>query len=572
MANIYGNPHSSETSPSSARTITKLNDIRRRILVNLFGNGNENQISDYELVFTKNATGALQLVGQIVDCDEFWYLRDSSHTSVIGMREIFKKKTNGRCKIRTVGVEEVEAILNESTVSSASLIEESLPGAFPSSNHTNDPKNNKTILFSYPVQCNFSGKRFPLSWCHQFRQLNNSGKSRQRYWTLLDASSFLTTSSLNIQDNEKNATKPDFMVLSFYKIFGYPTSLGALLVKKDMIPHLAPKGYFGGGTVAGVGIDENNTWVKFRNDFVSKYEDGTVPFLEILALGHAMEYVEKSIGGWDVIRSHSLSVARFCYEGMELLNDLSRQLADSPISHWNETEFVELFSSKCSPLKPALQGPIITFNMSNIGTTVTEFARLASVYGIHLRVGCFCNPGACAKALNLTDEEIRKGVEQGHVCSGEESHDGVRRGAIRLSFSWMNSLDDVGEFLTFMVKYFMIPYLQPFQVPMVMDNTGSRIIGVVQRIMIYPIKSCHGYQASSSKLSAKGLEMDRVFAIINSETNKVVTLKDAPKLARLRVVNIENNSVQIEMDGKVYSVSLHDTSHEKTSSTMCGKW
>ena len=37
--------------------------------------------------------------------------------------------------------------------------------------------------------------------------------------------------------------------LSFYKIFGYPTGLGALLVRRDALP-LLRKRYFGGGTVA----------------------------------------------------------------------------------------------------------------------------------------------------------------------------------------------------------------------------------------------------------------------------------------------------------------------------------
>jgi hypothetical protein len=38
--------------------------------------------------------------------------------------------------------------------------------------------------------------------------------------------------------------------LSFYKIFGYPTGLGALLVRRASMPLLAGKLYFGGGTVA----------------------------------------------------------------------------------------------------------------------------------------------------------------------------------------------------------------------------------------------------------------------------------------------------------------------------------
>ena len=39
--------------------------------------------------------------------------------------------------------------------------------------------------------------------------------------------------------------------LSYYKIFGYPTGLGALLVHKRAVPLLMKKKrYFGGGTVA----------------------------------------------------------------------------------------------------------------------------------------------------------------------------------------------------------------------------------------------------------------------------------------------------------------------------------
>ena len=44
--------------------------------------------------------------------------------------------------------------------------------------------------------------------------------------------------------------------LSFYKIFGYPCGLGALVVKRDVLP-LLQKRYFGGGAVAAVAADDN---------------------------------------------------------------------------------------------------------------------------------------------------------------------------------------------------------------------------------------------------------------------------------------------------------------------------
>jgi molybdenum cofactor sulfurtransferase len=42
--------------------------------------------------------------------------------------------------------------------------------------------------------------------------------------------------------------QPDFVVFSFYKMLGYPTGLGALLVRRRAA-HLLNRVYFGGGTV-----------------------------------------------------------------------------------------------------------------------------------------------------------------------------------------------------------------------------------------------------------------------------------------------------------------------------------
>ena len=44
--------------------------------------------------------------------------------------------------------------------------------------------------------------------------------------------------------------------LSYYKVFGYPTGLGALLVRKDALKCLG-KRYFGGGAVSVCVADRN---------------------------------------------------------------------------------------------------------------------------------------------------------------------------------------------------------------------------------------------------------------------------------------------------------------------------
>jgi selenocysteine lyase/cysteine desulfurase len=43
--------------------------------------------------------------------------------------------------------------------------------------------------------------------------------------------------------------QPDFVVFSFYKMFGYPTGLGALLIRRRTGDIMLNRTYFGGGTV-----------------------------------------------------------------------------------------------------------------------------------------------------------------------------------------------------------------------------------------------------------------------------------------------------------------------------------
>ena len=60
----------------------------------------------------------------------------------------------------------------------------------------------------------------------------------------LDAAAFVGTSPLDLSVHQA-----DFVPISFYKIFGFPTGLGALLVN-NRLAALLRKTYFGGGTAA----------------------------------------------------------------------------------------------------------------------------------------------------------------------------------------------------------------------------------------------------------------------------------------------------------------------------------
>lgn len=86
-------------------------------------------------------------------------------------------------------------------------------------------------LFAYPAQSNFSGRKYPLDWVAMMKEGrmqwqktisgSMSAKCQGHYYTVLDAASLVSTSPLDV-----GSVKPDFVALSFYKMFGSPTGLG----------------------------------------------------------------------------------------------------------------------------------------------------------------------------------------------------------------------------------------------------------------------------------------------------------------------------------------------------------
>lgn len=161
----------------------------------------------YSVIFTSGCTAALKLVAESFDFSAtddvtgsdtnkglFLYLTDN-HTSVIGMRD----QIGSEVLAKPVTSPEFEQILSSGSVSS-------LPEESGSDNR---------ILFVYPAQSNFNGYRYPLSWVQDLKKIHPNA------FILLDAASFVSTSHLDL-----SRCSPDFIPISFYKMFGFPTGLG----------------------------------------------------------------------------------------------------------------------------------------------------------------------------------------------------------------------------------------------------------------------------------------------------------------------------------------------------------
>lgn len=177
----------------------------------------------------------------------FCYLEDN-HTSVVGIREV---AAQFRASIVCATAQD---IIRSSDMNNGATIMQSGTSTEISNKKSSDPEEIYN-LFIYPAQSNFSGRKYPLKWTVEIPNGHlliagihpmNSNKYPLRMWKVcLDAASYVGTSRLDLSE-----FPADFVTLSFYKMFGFPTGLGALLVRKDN-SRLLQKRYFGGGTVLG---------------------------------------------------------------------------------------------------------------------------------------------------------------------------------------------------------------------------------------------------------------------------------------------------------------------------------
>jgi len=168
----------------------------------------------------------------------FAYL-DDNHTSVIGMRRIVAGRGADVCCVTTDKMAAFLASLSQPNTKAPSVpLAEEIPCDFTNS------------LFAYPAQSNFSGVRYPLTWIEDIHERSRMsccvcGLPHQSWFVLLDAAALLTTTALDLESH-----KPDFVVLSFYKMFGFPSGLGMLLQQQQQQPFSGFNGLCSGTTMS----------------------------------------------------------------------------------------------------------------------------------------------------------------------------------------------------------------------------------------------------------------------------------------------------------------------------------
>ncbi|EER45518.1 molybdenum cofactor sulfurase [Histoplasma capsulatum var. duboisii H88] len=546
--NLFGNPHSA--SSSSQLSTQRVDDARLRVL--RFFNACPH---DFDVVFVANATAGIKLVADALrDYDEcgFWYgYHRDAHTSLVGVRELAAR--GRRC---FADDEEVEDWISCHSPNAQSPV--SVP-----------------TLFAYPAQSNMTGRRLPLDWCRKLRVCN--------IYSLLDAASLVSTSPLDLSDAD---SAPDFTVLSFYKIFGFP-DLGALIVRKGAHNIFDKRKYFGGGTVGMVTSLEDQWHAKKSTSVHDQLEDGTLPFHSIIALHSSLDVHERLYGSMENISRHTCSLAKILYDSL------------AAKKHANGTVVCEMYKHKDSSFdERTAQGPIVSFNLRNSdGEWVgkSEVEKLAAVKNIQIRSGTLCNPGGMAYHLGLKTEEMKRNYNAGQRCGDDNDIiDGKPTGGLRVSLGAMSSIRDVNRFLDF---------IDEFYVDKSNANTVLRPQGVMQskrgpqpssfyvdKLCVYPIKSCGAFIVPDGKqweVKPEGLAWDREWCLIHQGTGVALNQKRYPRMALIRpVIDLDNDILQISRwmpgaDDNPLKLPLSDQyvdistaelceNSMKKSSTVCG--
>ncbi|KAI9024729.1 molybdenum cofactor sulfurase [Hyaloraphidium curvatum] len=488
---LYSNPHSRSTA--AVATSLAIDRVRTRVLVELFGLESE-RAKEWDVVFTSGATSSLKLVG-----DAFPWRREgrtrlrylkNSHTSLVGIRGL--ALANG---VDVQALEEAEML-----------------GGW-----SDEP--DVLCLAAYPAQCNATGARLGLELCRKIKQ--RSPKTA----VLVDAAAYLSTNVLNLGALESRLA-PDFIAMSFYKLFGWPTGLGALVVKRASGHLLSNDAYFGGGTVEGFSTG-SPFWVTrrrgagYKPTVHERLEAGTLPFLDIVGLGHALDTHRALYGSHSLVSAHATSLASFVADALGAL----RHANGSPVFRRHMGYYLE---------QPGATIGFSLLDSRGAHSGHVQFDRLATINGFQLRTGRLCNTGAWISAAGFDDEDLVRMRDKQLSCWDDDEFDEQARplGIARISFGASSTLADALAFVEFVRRFYTE---SEAAVSLTSTPVSLRTQSLwLDKLTLYPIKSCAGQTVSSWTIGSTGLAFDREWMVVDPRTEISLSQKRWPRMVLIR--------------------------------------
>ena len=488
---------------------------------------------DYVCVFTSGATASIKLVGECFRWSresEFLYLQDN-HNSVVGVREY---ALEAGATASPVDVSRAEGETEWEITRRARLSRAGGGESRAAEEEAGEEGSNS--LLAFPAESNFSGARYDLSLARDVRlsRCKVDGRGMRGDWfVLLDAAKACCTRPPDLADHPA-----DFVALSFYKIFGYPTGLGALLIRRDAAVALRRR-YYGGGTVTVSVADEDFFRRRAGED---GWEDGTPSFLAIEALAEGFDQISRL--GPSRIEAHASAIASYCARRMGSLR------------HQNGTRVCEVYGWDGVGGVGSFvvgQGPVVAFNvLRSDGSWVgyREVETLAGAAGIVLRTGCHCNPGACSDHLGITASQAKANFEAGHNCwDDRDVLEGKPTGCVRASFGYMSNWEDADALVCLLeATYAKIGTTgRGAALSMAQGRRGSP--PALRGIYVYPVKSCRGFEAESWPVGRAGLHLDRRWAVACAQDGSILTQKRERRLATVETSAHGSRGVALNAPG-----------------------
>ncbi len=397
---VLGNPHS--VNPTSQETTGLVEGARSAVRDFFHASPDE-----YTVIFTPNASGALKLVGEAYPfrVGSHFLLPLDNHNSVNGIREF--ARTKGATTTYLPLTPELR------------LDEEELSRHLE--RHSQDTTGN---LFAYPAQSNFSGVQHPLEWI---------GAAQSKGWdVLLDAAAFVPTNELDL-----SKWHPDFVSVSFYKMFGYPTGVGALIARNETVDKLK-RPWFAGGTIHAVSAQGD--WHQMLPGGEA-FEDGTLNFLSLPAVQIGLEYVDRI--GIPTIHERVTALTGHLLEQTQQM------------THANGQPLIEVYGPRTTDRR----GATIAFNiLDQQGAIIDEriVDNRSRDRRMSLRSGCFCNPGAGEAAFHISHEKVTMQEVQQAPMSMDEYLSTLNlqsAGSIRASLGTVSNLADAEALLDFIGSF-----------------------------------------------------------------------------------------------------------------------
>lgn len=388
---VLGNPHSENPTSTPA---TELVEETRQAVLEFFG------ATDHECVFTANASGALRLVGESFPfgAERSLAISADNHNSVNGIGEFAR---------RAGAPVHVLPLLTPSLELDPAPIDMLLAAG----------SSRRPGLFAFPAQSNYSGVQHPLEMVD---------RARGAGWrVLLDTAAFAPTNRLDLSE-----VAADFVCISFYKMFGLPTGVGALIARREALAELQ-RPWFAGGTISMVSVAAGSHRLSRGH---AGFEDGTANFASIPAVRFGLDLLDEV--GIDTVHDH-VTAAGDCLLG-----------ALRGLQHSNGEPMIGLLGAS----EGVPRGGTIAFNLLDpSGMMVRDRAVTvaAAEAGVSLRWGCFCNPGCGEAARELDAADMApyfERVDAPDFCDLDEAlwaSRGTGASALRASVGWATNTADL---------------------------------------------------------------------------------------------------------------------------------